>query len=128
MEVKKDKNGIFISQGKYARHVIEKYNMNDSHAKPTPIARQKSGSETEKEEQKFPYRETVGSLLYLSCKTRPDMAYAVHFESRTLEKPEASDIQNIKRTLRYLNRTQEWGIHYAAEKNNTNSIDIKAPR
>lgn len=107
MEVKKDRNGIFISQGKYAQHVIEKYNMNDSHARPTPIAPQKSGSETVKEEQKFPCRETVGSLLYLSGKTRPDMAYAVNFESRTLEKPEASDVQNIKRTLRYLNGTQD---------------------
>lgn len=67
----------------------------------------------QEKQQKFPYREAVGSLLYASNKTRPDIAYAVGYESRFADKTKDQDIVNVKRTLRYLNGTKDFGIKYS---------------
>ncbi|GJQ69462.1 hypothetical protein Trydic_g14423 [Trypoxylus dichotomus] len=68
----------------------------------------------EHDELRFPYREVVGSLLYASCKTRPDLAYAVNYESRFVENPKKLDVTNVKRTLRYLNGSTSGGIKYVS--------------
>jgi len=60
----------------------------------------------------FPYREIVGTLRYLSCKTRPDITYAVNFANRFIENPTHKDIVNVKRILRYLKGTQHIGIQF----------------
>lgn len=62
----------------------------------------------------FPYREAIGSLLYLSAKTRPDLSFAVGYESRSQENPTQNDVVNVKRTLRYLKGTTEKGIFFRA--------------
>ena len=66
-------------------------------------------------EPKFPYREAIGSLLYLTCKTRPDMTYAVNVESRSMENPTQRDVQNVNRTLRYLKGSQDSGICFSKD-------------
>ncbi|GJQ87973.1 hypothetical protein Trydic_g12902 [Trypoxylus dichotomus] len=48
----------------------------DSKPVETPIAGITKIADDEHDELRFPYREIVGSLLYASCKTRPDLAYA----------------------------------------------------
>ncbi|UYV74968.1 hypothetical protein LAZ67_12001925, partial [Cordylochernes scorpioides] len=68
-----------------------------------------------KSEGNFPYREAVGSLLYLANKIRPDVAYAVGYESRSMHEPTNQDIQNVKRTMRYLKQTKTYGLHYSKQ-------------
>uniref|UniRef100_A0ABD2W0H7 Reverse transcriptase Ty1/copia-type domain-containing protein n=1 Tax=Trichogramma kaykai TaxID=54128 RepID=A0ABD2W0H7_9HYME len=48
-----------------------------------------------------PYREVIGSLLYLAGVTRPDIAYAVNLLSRRQVAPTVGDFQEVKRILRY---------------------------
>lgn len=67
----------------------------------------------------FPYRETVGSLLYLSSKTRPDLAYGVIFTSRYIEKPTQERINDVKHLLKYLRENIEQGIEYKYNENRT---------
>lgn len=66
---------------------------------------------------KFPYREAVGSLLYLSCKTRPDLGFAVNYESRFTEDPKKRDYKNVKRTLRYIQDSKNYGLFYKKKDN-----------
>lgn len=61
---------------------------------------------------KLNYREAVGSLQYLSSKTRPDLSFAVNYESRSLDNPKKQDFINVKRNLRYLKGTPSKGIKY----------------
>jgi hypothetical protein len=55
----------------------------------------------------------------MTSKTRPDMAFAVNVESRTLENPDKIAVQNVKGTLRYVKGTQDTGIKYTSSDSKT---------
>ncbi|GJQ79139.1 S2P [Trypoxylus dichotomus] len=86
--------------------------MRDSKLVETPIAGITKIANDEHDELRFPYREVVGRLLYASCKTRSNLAYAVNYDSRFVENPKKLDMTNVKRTLRYLNGSTSGGIKY----------------
>lgn len=110
VQLRKEENGMKISQEKYILEILAKYKMQESKPMETPITKQDDSS-NEDDENRFPYRECVGSLLYLT-KTRPDIAYAVGYAGRANENPTTQDIKNIKRILRYLKGTSNLGLHY----------------
>ena len=55
----------------------------------------------------FPYRELVGSLLFINMCTRGDISYQVSYLSRFLESPPKSACLAAKRTLQYLYNTRD---------------------
>lgn len=59
-----------------------------------------------------PYREAVGSLMYLSVATRPDIIFAVNQASRYLEKPTTTHWEGVKRILKYLKGTIDYALQY----------------
>jgi hypothetical protein len=61
---------------------------------------------------KVPYREEVGSLLYLAAATRPDIAFAVNKAARVMDRPAEKDWNNIKCIFRYLRSTSNYGLVY----------------
>lgn len=63
----------------------------------------------------YPYREAVGSILYLAYKTRPDLSFAVGYISRYKEKPTEEKNKNIKQIFRYLNGSVDQRIKYFSE-------------
>lgn len=67
----------------------------------------------------YHYRELIGSLMYLSVATRPDISYAVGIASRYLEKPTVVHEKAAKRILKYLAKYQsiEYDILYRAGEN-----------
>nr|XP_034827804.1 secreted RxLR effector protein 161-like [Maniola hyperantus] len=65
---------------------------------------------------KFPYRELLGSLTYISNKTRPDISFAVNYCSRKVENPTDQDVHNLKQILKYLKGSKEKGLIYKKEK------------
>ena len=58
------------------------------------------------------YQSAVGSLLYLSTKTRPDISYAVGVVARFSAKPTNIHWSAVKRIFRYLNGTTNLGLLY----------------
>jgi hypothetical protein len=61
------------------------------------------------------YRSIVGSLRYL-VNSRPDLAYAVGYISRFMEKPTTEHLTTVKRVLRYVAGTLHFGCHYQRRK------------
>ena len=57
------------------------------------------------------YQELVGCLMYLMVSTRPDIAYAIGFLSRFTSNPGEKHWKALKRVLRYLNGTRDYGVH-----------------
>lgn len=60
----------------------------------------------------YPYRQLVGSLMYLAILTRPDIAYALGNVSRFMEEPKVIHEIALKRILRYIAGTKNHGILY----------------
>ena len=54
----------------------------------------------------------MGSLLYLSLSTRPDIAFAVNNVAKFCAKPNKQHWTAVKRILRYLKGTQHFGLLY----------------
>ena len=59
-----------------------------------------------------PYRELVGSLLYLTTCTRPDLASAVFKLSQYLHNPGLAHWDATHHLLRYIKGTVGWDISY----------------
>jgi hypothetical protein len=59
------------------------------------------------------YQQIVGSTIYLSNCTRPDIAYAVGQLARFMSKPAISHLKLCKQLLRYLKGIIEVGITYS---------------
>ena len=110
-----DSGNIWIGQPTYVREVLKKFGMDDSKPVATLV---ESGSKLVKAtdddelvDTKF-YQSAVGSLLYLSTKTRPDIAYAVENVARFSSKPSKIHWMAVKRIMRYLNETLDYGLLY----------------
>lgn len=106
--------GIHICQRSYAKKILERFNMIDAHPVATPID-QSIFAVIDDEQHvsnvvKYPYREAIGSLMYLAVATRPDIAFALGSVSRYMENPKQVHINAIKRLLRYLKGTLDYGI------------------
>ncbi|CAH4037417.1 unnamed protein product [Pieris brassicae] len=67
-------------------------------------------------EKKYPYGEAVESLLYLSTRTRPDIAQAVNLVSKKVETPNREDVTKVKIIFKYLVRTKEKERHFVQTK------------
>ena len=72
----------------------------------------------QEEFDKVKYQSAVGSLLYLSTRTRPDIAYAVGNSARYCSEPTNSHWCAVKRILRYLRGTTDLGLLYRPDNPN----------
>ena len=59
-----------------------------------------------------PYREAIGSLMYLANATRSDIAFAVNYLARKQLNPTEDDWSDVKRVFRYLRDTKNLGLEY----------------
>ena len=88
IEVARDERCIKLCQSKYVASLLERFNMADCKPARTPMAADPEVSPTEHQDElvaaKFPYRELVGSLMFLMTQTRPDISYAMAMLSRFL--------------------------------------------
>jgi hypothetical protein len=62
-----------------------------------------------------PFQQRVGSLMYATTSTRPDIAYAVHSLCKALNKPTPELMVEADRILCYLARHRSVGLTYDAQ-------------
>ena len=62
------------------------------------------------------YQSAIGSLLYLSVSTRPDITYAVSILTRFSSSPTQQHSTALKRVMHYLKGTTNYGIMYSKKR------------
>ena len=61
------------------------------------------------------YQAAIGSLIYAAIATRPDISFAVGLLSQFMSSPELEHFQGVKRILRYLKGTLDYGLKFEAQ-------------
>lgn len=120
-EIIRKQNALKLTQKEYTKKLLEHHQMDNAKSTKIPI-QQVDQTKTELINNNYPYREIVGSLLYLSTKTRPDIAYGINFCSRYVERPTNERIRDVKHVLKYLNGSRNLGIEYKTN-NKTRVLD-----
>lgn len=106
---------IFIHQTAYARKVTRKFQMENCNSVGVPCdANQRLTRDDDSDTSNFPYRQLIGSIMYLANGTRPDISYAIGMASRYLEKPSEAHVNAAKRILRYIKGSLNHGILYSS--------------
>lgn len=117
LEIKRTSEGIKLTQKLYTEMLLRKFNMSDCKTTKIPGNFDKTYDTNTTSQTNFPYRELVGGLLYLSTRTRPDIAQSVNEASRKLENPVQTDIVAVKKILKYLAGTLDEGIMFKSDCN-----------
>jgi hypothetical protein len=114
IDVKQQRDGIFISQKKYMREILEKFKMDSCNSVNTPIETSIKLSKEGDGRVIEPtlYKILVGRLKYLTI-TRPYIVYRVGLVSRYMETQMETHWLTAKRILRYIKGTLNLGLFYA---------------
>jgi len=112
--VERDDSGLYLSQSTYIDKILKTFKMEKCKPMHTP-ALPPSGIQSEPLPVDNSYKQAVGSLLYLSTRTRPDLAFAVGAVARQMHNPTMEDWNSIKRILRYLQATRNYVLKYSVE-------------
>ena len=102
-----------MGQPLYTDTVLRKFGMDQAKSIKTPVnvsEKLTQADEESKEVDQTVYQSAVGSLLYLSTRTRPDIAYAVSNVAKFCSKPTTRHWSAVKRILRYLRGTSGYGL------------------
>ncbi|UYV60352.1 hypothetical protein LAZ67_1000919 [Cordylochernes scorpioides] len=99
---------ITLSQYIYIDKILDKFKMSDCNASFVPGTVGENLDDF-KDSKKFSpqiYQEAIGSLMYLSTGTRPDLAYAISNLSQYCKEPYEIHWKALKKVLRYVKGTR----------------------
>lgn len=114
---------IWLDQSTYVQKTLLKFGMSDCKPVSTPLnpsnklsnEMEPKSSEEINEMSKISYREAIGSLLYASQGTRPDISFAVSSLSRYMQNPGKGHWSAVKRVFKYLNGTIGARLEFSRE-------------
>ncbi|KAM2172488.1 hypothetical protein FF2_035315 [Malus domestica] len=114
IQITQNSSGMFLSQSKYVTDLLGKADM--VHSKPctTPCLPYNILVKDDGHPFNNPslYRSIVSALQYLTF-TRPDIAFSVHQVCQFMHCPMESHYAVVKRILRYLQGTIDFGIQFS---------------
>lgn len=121
-------NTLKIHQKSYLEKLLKRFNLEDCKERATPIdVDTKLIKSTNKmtDSDNYPYKEAVGSLIYLMIGSRPDIAYSVGKLSQFMDSYDHTHWTAVKHLFRYLKGTLSLGITYHG--NGSNRLDSVTP-
>lgn len=121
IQVQQHPKGFFLNQTKYAEEILYEAGMSNANPMPTPQPTRLDATYHDKEFFPEPsyFRSLVGKLQYLTL-TRPDIQFSFNFVCQRIHSPTMTDFQYLKRILRYVRGTSQYGLHLYKES----SLDL----
>ena len=106
---------ISLCQQTYIEQILARFGLEDSRTAVTPL---EPGIDLTPDSpavsstlltpyEKTKYREMIGSLMYVTVMTRPDISFAVSTLSQYLENPHTTHLKAVTRVFRYLSGTKD---------------------
>jgi hypothetical protein len=113
LQVNQSSTGIFISQEKYLKEMLKKFQMDDSSPVSTPmvVGCKLSKYDMSPNVDQRIYRSMIGNLLYITT-SRPDIMQAVGMVGRYQSAPKQSHLVVVTRIFKYLKGTMTYGLWY----------------
>nr|GFA18848.1 uncharacterized mitochondrial protein AtMg00810-like [Tanacetum cinerariifolium] len=113
LQVKQLPDGIFISQDKYVKDILKKFDMESVRTATTPyeVPKHKSKDEPDDAVNVHLFRSMIGSFMYLTA-SRPDIMFAVSACSRHQVTPLTSHLNAVKKIFMYLKGQPNLGLWY----------------
>lgn len=111
-------NVITVDQEQYVENLLKKFNMSHCKTADTPmeINLKLEKSQNSCCDNNYPYRQLLGSLMYLAVLTRPDIAYSVNYLSQFNNSYDEKHWKHAKRVLKYLKGTKNLGLVFSKDE------------
>ena len=111
VEIQRTDKGFKLYQEKFITEAVEKFELTEAKSVSTPIDLScLENFESKILEDRRLYQSVIGTLNYITCCTRPDVAFAVNLLARRMQSPTYADLKRAKRVLVYLRDTKTKGI------------------
>lgn len=127
MQIAQTDEEITISQAPFISELLQRFNMADCKSVTTPIPTGTIFDVTEDDDdcEDVPlFQSIVGSLIYLSNGSRPDVQFGVNKLCKYMSSPKQKHLLLAKRILRYLQGTKDARLTYTNSKTGNESIEI----
>lgn len=105
-----------ISQEQYIKKVLDRFEMSNCGTVNSPLEQNQKFS-VAGEFVDVPYQQLIGSIMYLSVCTRPDISFSVSFLSQFNNTHTKEHWVGAKRVLKYLKGTKDMGIIFKKSNN-----------
>jgi transposase InsO family protein len=112
IEIERQGDNIYISQRELIRKVINHFQMSDCKTSKIPIQHKLNLKQNENFDCNLPYKQLIGSLMYLMLGTRPDLCYAISYFSQFQNNYNVEHWKHLKNTLRYLKETENLSLKF----------------
>ena len=122
MSIKRNRKdrSLHVSQPKYLEGILKRFKMLECKSVSTPLEagrRFQKLSEDEEMVDVQQYQMMIGCLTYAATTTRADIAAAVGILAQFMAKPGKEHWEGVKRILRYIKGTLNYGLRYSAAGN-----------
>ena len=112
-QVYQKKYGIYITHSNYVKEILNFFGLEDSKPVSTPlvIGHKLSKNDDSVEVNKTLYRSMITKLQYV-LHNRPNIVLSVGIVVRFFVNPRENHLMAMKRIMRYLKGTEEFGLYY----------------
>ena len=124
MEVKhiRENHTIHLSQKSYIESMLRRYSFEDLKPVSMETSIQLTSAQSPSTTQEIshmcniPYQEAVGSLMYASLGTHPDITCAIQTVSHFSKNPRQAHWEVVKRIFHYLKGTKDFWLTYGGQQ------------
>jgi hypothetical protein len=117
IEVVQSAAGIALCQSGYTGKLLKRCGLLSCNSATTPMENRLKLSKTSAEASvnATEYHSIIGALRYL-LHTRPELTFIMEYLSHFMEEPHADHLVAVKRVLRYVAGTQDFGMFYTKQE------------